>query len=210
MNLSNNQRGKGRPVAVIAASLAAHGLVLALLGLVTPTLTERALSPPSAFDVEIWTPPTPSRRPADPVSIRRRPAEPSIPPPGIQPRPRASTVPAADDAAPTGMAPVFAFPGQRDGLRRALRGSTVGCANRDAVGLTRREREACDEVLGKGAADAKFIEPPMDPAKRAAFAAAARRKALTRERKEDPTPPGIDPTDNAGGTRTNGIGILGY
>ncbi|HRD29889.1 MAG TPA: hypothetical protein PLO65_16445, partial [Caulobacter sp.] len=98
----------------------------------------------------------------------------------------------------------------RGDLRQALRGSAVGCANRASVGLTRREREICDEAYGRGGASETFIEPPMDPAKRAAFDAAAARKATARRRKESPPPPGINPTDNAGGTRSNGIGILGY
>jgi hypothetical protein len=85
----------------------------------------------------------------------------------------------------------------------------VGCANRNAVGLTRREREACDDRGGAGAGQAAFIEPPMDPDKRRAWDAAAARKALARRRKEGAVPPGVNPGDNAGGTRTNGIGILG-
>ena len=76
------------------------------------------------------------------------------------------------------------------------------------VGLTRRERESCDDRYAWGRENAPFIEPPMDPAKRGAYDAAAARKALVRKRKEAPPPSGIDPSDNAGGTRTNGIGIL--
>ena len=95
-------------------------------------------------------------------------------------------------------------------LRGALRGSTVGCANRDAVGLTRRERETCDDRFAKGRENDPFIEPPIEAGKRAAWDAEAARKARIRKRKEAPPPPGVDPSDNAGGTRTNGLGILGY
>ena len=99
-----------------------------------------------------------------------------------------------------------------DGLRQALRGSPVGCANREAVGLTRREREACDEAFGRARDQAVIFDSPMDPAKRAAWDAVAARKAMIRKRKEGAVPPGIATNDNAGGTRTNGIGIgiLGY
>lgn len=85
----------------------------------------------------------------------------------------------------------------------------MGCASRDAVGLTRREREACDDAWG-GGRDQAEIAAPIDPDKRAAWDAVAARKALIRKRKEAPPPPGVNPSDNAGGTRTNGIGILGY
>lgn len=103
------------------------------------------------------------------------------------------------------------LPGPPQGdLRNALRSSTVGCANRDVVGLTRREREACDDAFGRRSVQTADIAAPIDPAKRAAWNALAARREIARRRKEDPVPPGLDPTGNAGGTRTNGIGILGY
>ena len=104
------------------------------------------------------------------------------------------------------------LPGQARGeaLRQALRGSAVGCGNRDAVGLTRREREACDDAYGKRSVETADLAAPIDPAKRAEWDALAARKAAIRRRKGDPVPPGINPTDNAGGTRTNGIGLRDY
>lgn len=37
-------------------------------------------------------------------------------------------------------------------VRQALRGSLVGCANADRVGLNRAERTHCNEILGRGMA----------------------------------------------------------
>jgi hypothetical protein len=124
------------------------------------------------------------------------------------PFPAGSPAPSPDAA---GDAHAASLPGPSGGdLRGALRGSTVGCANRDTVGLTLREREGCDDRYATGRENDPFIEPPMDTGKRAAWDAAAARKDRARKRKEAAPPPGIAPSDNAGGTRTNGLGILGY
>ena len=209
------RRRTGR-TAIVAVSLLAHGLVLALLGLTTPALREVRRVDPRAVSVEFWTP-----APADRNSHRGRRSAPS----SLQPRRVASSAPASDIpplpmapaarpgatvGAPSGVHPT-PLPGQTrgDGLRQALRGSPVGCANRDAVGLTRREREACEDAYGKRSVVTTDIAAPIDPGKRAEWDAVAARKAAIRRRKEGPVPPGINPTDNAGGTRTNGIGILG-
>ncbi|MFZ5667885.1 MAG: hypothetical protein ACOY4K_00145 [Pseudomonadota bacterium] len=209
---------RARQAAIVAASLAFHGLALVLLGLTQPRLREVFLSDPEAVQVELLRP-----EPAEAASHRARAAAPppspvaprqvapDAPPARVAPLPLAPAPPAGADAdGGTGARPHPApYPARdRGALKRALRGSAVGCGNRDAVGLTLREREACDEAMGAGAAQARFIDPPIDPAKRRGFDATAARKAEARRRKEAPVPPGIDPTDNAGGTKTTGIGIL--
>lgn len=209
------RRRTGR-TAVVAVSLLAHGLVLALLGLTNPSLREVRRVDPRAVSLDFWIP-----APADLSSHRAPPAAPSP----LRPRRVASSAPASDipplpmaPSRPTGPPAAAAavhpapLPGQARGdtLRQALRGSPVGCANKDAVGLTRREREACDDAFGKRSVETADIAAPIDPAKRAEWDAVAARKATIRRRKEAPVPPGINPTDNAGGTRTNGIGLLGY
>lgn len=210
------RRQTGR-TAIVVVSLLAHGLVLALLGLTTPKLREVRRMEPRAVALEFWIP-----APADRNSHRGRQSASSL----LRPRRVASSAPASDIpplpmapaarpgatvGAPSGVHPA-PLPGQArgDGLRQALRGSSVGCANKDAVGLTRREREACEDAYGKRSVETADIAAPIDPAKRAEWDAVAARKATVRRRKEGPVPPGINPTDNAGGTRTNGIGILGY
>lgn len=207
----------GRTV-IVTVSLLAHGLVLALLGLATPALREIRRVDPRAVSLEVWMP-----APADLSSHRSRRAAPSP----LRPRRVASTAPASDipplpiapsrSASPQAtVVPAEAhpapLPGQArgDALRQALRGSPVGCGNRDAVGLTRREREACDDAWGKRSVETADIAAPIDAARRAEWDAVAARKATIRRRKEDPVPPGINPVDNAGGTRTNGIGLRGY
>jgi hypothetical protein len=215
-----SRRRTGR-AAIVAASLLAHGLGLALLGLTNPTLREAPMSEPPAVDLDLWMAPSPARslhRPRRPLAApsplaphrTRADAPPSL-------IPALPLAPAAQRTAP-GAAPAVGgaypapLPGQArgDAVRQALRGSPVGCANRDAVGLTRREREACDDAFGRRSVQTAEIAAPIEPSKRAEWDAAARRKEIIRRRKEGAVPPGVDPSNNAGGTRTNGIGILGY
>ena len=218
MNQTIINRGRTRRAAIVAASLVGHGLVL-LLGLTVRSPPTVRTSGPEVVPVEIWlSTRTPVRRPsratapavASPLSSRQ--AIITVPlvdvPTLTLPAPVGTAGPSAGVSGGAHPAPLPAP--DRDGLRRALRGSPVGCGNRDLVGLTRREREACDEAYARGREGEPFIEPPMDAGKRAAFDAEAARKARVRKRKEAPPPPGVNPSDNAGGTKTNGIGILGY
>jgi hypothetical protein len=219
VNQTIASRARPRRVAIVAASLVGHGLVLVLLGLTARPPPPVRMSEPDVVALDIWMPtripvrrsaPTGAQAMASPLSPRRaRPMVPSSDAPTLSlPVPAGPTGPAPESAAGAQPAPLPSP--DRDGLRRALRGSPVGCSNRDIVGLTRREREACDDAYARGRAGDPFIEPPMDARKRAAFDAEAARKERIRKRKEAPPPHGITPSDNAGGTRTNGIGILGY
>lgn len=212
-------RGQTRRAAIVAASLVGHGLVLLVLGLTARPPPTVRMSGPEVVPLEIWmSTRTPVRRPlrtrvpamASPLSPRRAaPVDPSADAPALTlPLPPGPAGPSPGASGGAHPAPLPAP--DRDGLRQALRGSPVGCGNRDLVGLTRREREACDEAYARGREGDPFIEPPMDARKRAAFDAEAARKARIRKRKEAPPPPGVNPSDNAGGTKTNGIGILGY
>lgn len=221
MSANAVRHDRATKAAIVAASLAAHGLMLALLSLVRPTLPETRISEPEAIDLQLWTAPRTERetrasraRPASPSPLQPRQVSPLAPPSPIAPLPLAPAL-SPGSARPPGGFGVGEHPGPlpaqaRGDLKRALRGSTVGCANRDTVGLTRREREACDEAFGRGAADARFIEPPMDPAKRRAYDAVAARKAAERREREAPLTSAADPTNNAGGTSTTGIGLSPY
>lgn len=219
MTRAGKDRGQTRRAAIVAASAAAHVVVLVLLGLTTPRPPTVWRNDVVVAPVEIWTPPpavTASHRPRSMAAASTvKPRQPRlVAPPAISPLPLAPATalqhPAPVPAVGAGDHPApLPAPAHGD-LRRALRGSTVGCANRDAVGLTLREREGCDGAYARGREDAPFIEPPMEAGKRAAYDAEAARKARIRKRKEAPPPAGIDLQNNAGGTRTNGIGILGY
>jgi len=220
VSASTARRDRTRRAAIIAGSLVCHGLVFALLGLAGPRPREVRRVDPEPVMIDLRDPPPAGRTrhrsralSPPPSPIRPRRAVSDVPPAGMAPLPMAPSPGPAGPTAPSGAVagnhPAL-LPGEARGdLRSALRGSTVGCANRDAVGLTRREREACDEAYG-GEAETAFIEPPMEAATRARFDAVAARKDAARKRKEDPVPPGIDGASNAGGTRTNGIGILPY
>ncbi len=174
--------------------------------------------------IDLFRPPPPPRA--------RRADAPAAPKPQVSAvRPRTVTAPAPSAVPPLPMAavpgPVTPAPAPKTGagsggtvpgpgqdlpggdLRQALRGSTVGCANRGAVGLNRREVDRCDERLGAGAAQAPWIAAPMDATKRSAFDAEARRKEIIRQRKAAAPPVGVT-QGNAGGTRTDGIGILDH
>lgn len=183
--------------------------MLALIGLNVPQVRERLVEDEDqVMVVDLFRAPPPPR-------ARRPDARPSTIPQASPVRARIVTAPAPAAVAPLPMAPVpapaspapapkagagsgGAVGGQGSGppggdLRGALRGSTVGCANRAAVGLNRREVEGCDEKLGAGAKDAPYIAAPMDARKRSGFDARAASKARDRAWRAAPVPPGIDP-----------------
>jgi hypothetical protein len=201
------RRARTRRAAIIAASLAGHALFFAMLGLTGPGLRQVRRVGPEPVMIEFWTPP-----PADRARRRGRALTP--PPSPITPRRRASNAPPADieplpmrpgpagPAAASGMAAgdhPAPLPGAARGdLRTVLRGSAVGCANRDAVGLTRREREACDEAWGGRAVETADVAAPIDPAQRAEWDAVAARKTRDRRWREAPMPPGLEPSSKPG------------
>ena len=212
--MSAVRRERALKAAILAASAAGHGLVLTLIGLNVPRMHERPMfDEEQVMIVDLFRPPPPPR-------ARRPDAPASTTPQGSPVRPRAVVAPAPAAVAPLPMAPVpapaapapapkagagsgGAASGQGAGppggdLRGALRGSTVGCANRTAVGLNRREIEGCDETLGAGARDAPFIPAPMAPRKRGGFDARAAAKARDRAWREAPVPSGIAPGSGPG------------
>jgi hypothetical protein len=212
--LSDVRRERVWKTGVVAASVAGHGLVLALIGLNVPQVRERLLEDEEqVMVVDLVRAPPPPR-------ARRPDARPSAIPQASPVRPRIVVAPAPSAVAPLPLAPVPApaapAPASKAGggsggavggegsgppggdLRGALRGSTVGCANRAAVGLNRREVEGCDEKLGAGAKDARYIAAPMDARKRSAFDARAAGKARDRAWRAAPVPQGIDPKAGPG------------
>jgi hypothetical protein len=77
--------------------------------------------------------------------------------------------------------------GPKSDLRAALRRGAPGCANADAVGLTKAERQVCDEQLGGMARVAPFKGLGLNPDKQLEFDRAATRKEEDR-RYRDTTP----------------------
>jgi hypothetical protein len=192
---------KRRRRSVIAlASALGHLILFALIGLQVSELRLTAQPPGPALDIRMIPPERPLPRPAaqTPRAAEIRPRPTRTPPPATVPTlPLSPGPPAAPGGNRGGIgvrdapAPLPEAPG--GDLRKALRGFSPGCRMRDTVGLTRAERDACDEKLGRGAGDAPYIPAPMDPAKRAAFDAQAAKDEAYRKYKQGNVPPGIDP-----------------
>jgi len=158
----------------IATSVIAHLTVAIVLLLQRPMLVipQGESGPPEAIIPILIVPKTPppaagrSTRPA-PIRLHRRP-QPFLPPeaptapiaPPTPPTPAAAPAPAPG---PPTFHPSPLPEGPKGDLRTALRHGTVGCANPQAVGLTRAERELCDEKFGKGAKDAAFAGLGLSP-----------------------------------------------
>lgn len=191
----------------IAASTIAHLAVLVVVLLQRPTLPmpEQERGPPEAIiPVLIMprTPPPAAGRPSPPAPIRlhRRPQRfvpPEVPTAPIAP-PTPTPAPAA--AAPSTTPPVLHPAPQPEGpkgdVRAALRQGAPGCANPDAVGLTKAERDVCNEKFGKGAKTAAFPGLGLNPAKEADFESAAEHKEACRAYRASPN--GVQPALRGG------------
>jgi hypothetical protein len=172
----------------IAASVAAHIVVVVFALLQKPTLVAPELErgPPEPIIPILIMPKTPplaagaKLAQASPIRLHRRP-QPFLPP-DVRPAPIAPPTPPAQAAAPApAPGPVTVHPaplpeGPKGDVRTALRQGTVGCANRDQVGLTRAERDLCDEKFGKGAKTAAFAGLGLSPDKQRLLDAAGARK----------------------------------
>jgi len=183
---------------VVAGSLAAHALVLAILALPQVSGFADRSDDEDALTVTLERQPRP-RAPASSAS-RSIAGSQALPVPA-RPSPRLSTLPVPPGVAtlPTrpaigsGSHPAPLPEGPRGDLRTALRASGVGCANATAIGLNRREQERCDERWGEATRRAPlYVEAPMDPAKRAAFDQVAAAQAAARRYREAPMGPGVD------------------
>ena len=185
----------------MAGSLAAHGLVLALLafprieafpdhsddeGALTVTLEQIDRKPEvDARDASL----APDQiQPRTPRAVFRSPVAPLL-------------VPGRPTAQPRGVTPDLAPPpeGPKGDLRTALRGSAVGCANETAVGLNRRESERCQERWGEAARKPPvYANAPLSKGATAEFASQAARQEANRRYKAAAMGPGVDHRDRGG------------
>lgn len=185
--------------AVVAGSLVAHGLVLALLAIPQIESFPDRSDDEGALTVTLERmppPPAPSTAPSTAMGPRALSE--------IQPRvPRAvyrSTVAplalpgrAPSPARGTALHPAPLPEGPKGDLRAALRASGVGCANPAATGLNRREIDRCHERWGEAARKApQYADAPIDPRKRAAFDQVAAEQAAYRRYLDAPMGPGVD------------------
>ena len=164
MSLSKQRR----LVWVTALSLVLHAAVL--LWLAWPRAADLSTSGPdlSSMTVELLRPVRPERR-----MLARTAPRPRVEP-AAKATSRISEVAAAPSVSiPEGLATIPA-PAEaslaQDNLRAALRAG-AGCTR--AMARSREEREACEERLGRLAADAPRYDAPMDPEKRAYYAEVA-------------------------------------
>ena len=155
-------------------------------------------------------------RHAPPTSVIRL-HRPPIVPPQSPVAPIAPPSPPAAPAVPRGpvaLHPSPLPPGPKEDLRAALRQGFVGCANRQAVGLNRAEREHCDEMLGKGARDTAFAGLGLNPEKLRRFDAESARKEADYRYKHSQIPGAVPDTAARPGETAEGmkqsLGVAGH
>jgi hypothetical protein len=198
----------------VAASVLAHAVVLVVLALQAPMLTTpiEPSGPPIPVIPVLLMPRTPppaagQRARPEPIRLHRRPQR--FIPPEITPAPSAPPAPPARIAPPAPNAPPTFHPAPlpqspKGDTRTALRQSAVGCANADAVGLNKAERDLCDEKFGKGVRTATPFAVGSEltaEKKRLLDAAAAQRDADIRYKRENtPATPGQATMPSGGAT----------
>lgn len=186
----------------IAASILAHLGVLTAVLLQHPTLVipVEPSGPPEAIIPILILPHAPppaagqAAKPA-PIQLHRRqlrnmPTETPVAPVVIAP-PKPAEAPAPAPGPPAPKEPP-APPPPSAAVRATLR-TTLGCTDLKAPGLTREERAACLERLGRGARDAPYFGQPLSAEKRAALDQAGSAKLANRAALEGhaPTQEGI-------------------
>lgn len=203
MTLSTARSHRLRPGSVLAGSIVAHGLVLALLAFprieafpdhsndkdaLTVTLERDDRTPEPRAETAIPSAALSQIRPRTPRAVFRSTVAPLA-------------VPGLSTAAPRGTAlhPAPLPEGPRGDLRTALRGSGVGCANETAVGLNRRELERCHERWGEAARKAPvYANAPLSAGATAGFASQAARQEANRLYRASPMGPGVNHRDHGG------------
>jgi hypothetical protein len=216
-------RRRRRTIIATAVSAVVHVAVLTVVAIQAPTLPlpPQEHGPPEAIIPILIMPRTPpppagsNTKPA-PIRLHRRPQRNLPAELPVTPLPVPAPAPSAPAAPSRPLAPIHPAPqpeGPKGDVKAALRHSPVGCGNTLAVGLSRAERELCDESLGKGAKDAEFIPPGMGmtPAKRALLDQAAAAKDAAVRRKEAPlttslSKPFVEPSDYEGEPHITGAG----
>ena len=207
----SNRRSRG---AVLAGSLAAHWLVLALLAYPRIEAFPDHSNGEDALTVTLERIDRTPEPQVDAAATRAAPSQ-------IQPRTpravfRASEAPLLVPGLPaspsrgTALHPAPLPEGPRGDLRTALRGSGVGCANAAAVGLNRREIEKCDERWGQAARNAPvYANAPVS----AEAARDFRQQALQQEAysayKASPMGPGVDHRSREGPGQAKAIPFVG-
>ncbi len=172
----------------VAASAIAHLAVLIVILSQRPILLlppAETAGPPEAIIPILLLPKAPAppaggaARPSE-LRLHRRPprvAEGPLPvtPLPAEPAPVLPTEKPQASAAASPPTPTPAGPAGPD-LRLSLRHGAAGCANAGAVGMSRAERERCEEQLGHGVASAPYMPAALAPRIRAYYDAVAEAK----------------------------------
>lgn len=202
MTLSTARSNRLRRSAILAGSIAAHGLVLVLLAFprIEPFIDQSTNE--DALTVTLERPERAPETEADAASARASNAIQARTPRAIFPSPVAPLVlpslPAHSPRA-TAFHPAPLPEGPKGDLRSALRGSGVGCANEAAVGLNRREIERCHERWDEAARKAPiYANAPLSTGATAEFAQQAARQEANRRYKASPMGPGVDHRNHGG------------
>ena len=185
----------------VAASAIAHLALLVVVLLQRPVLLlppAEPAGPPEAIIPILLLPRAPppaaggAARPSE-LRLHRRPPRPVEGPLPVTPL-SAEPAPARPSERPSGptvqepAAPAPVGPPGPD-LRLSLRHGAAGCTNAGAVGMSRAERERCDEQLGRGVATAPYLPAAIAPRIRAYYDAVAEAK---RADPQPVRPPGIE------------------
>lgn len=213
MTLSTARSNRLSRSAVLAGSLAAHGLVLTLLAFprieafpdhsnaedaLTVTL-ERIDRTPEPQDDAAPASLASEIQPRTPRAVFRSAVAPLIVP-GLSAAPARGTAPH----------PAPLPEGPRGDLRTALRGSGVGCANEKAVGLNRREQERCHERWGEAARKAPvYANAPNSAGAAVDFRRQALQQEASRAYRESPMGIGVDHRSRDGPGKAKDIPFVG-
>lgn len=178
--------GRSRRIAIGAASVVVHLALLAVVALQAPRLVvpPGASGPPEAVIPILILPRVPppaaaagtAPQPPQEIRLHRRKQAFANEPPPVAPL-VAPVVQAPKPSAPPPIGPrVLTLPSQEDAVaanaRNALRG-TLGCANASLVGLSREERQKCEDQLAAGGKSADFSGLGINADKARGLAAAA-------------------------------------
>lgn len=171
-------RARRNRAVAIAASVVLHLGLLVVLASEARRLHDLPVGDEAPEVMNIMLVPRPAQEAATPPREPLRLHRPADVSPLVAPLP----APPAAVGRPSATGPVAIHPaplpeGPAGEIRATLRVGAPGCANRDLVGLTRAERDACDERLGRGVKTAKAIPAPIDPQIRAYYDAVAKAKA---------------------------------
>ena len=202
---------RSRSVGIVAASMAVHALLLTLVALHAPRLPrpQTASGPPEAVIPVLIVPrvPAPTAAPGakpTPIRLHRRPQRFADEPLPVAPlvTPTAEARRPAPVEGPRAIAPSPTEDALAVNARAALRGR-VGCANASVVGLSRAEREACEDMLAAGAKDAPFAGLGLERGKAGELGAAAARRERDFKYMRSAGPPGTA----GGGPMANGNAV---